>query len=29
MAIADLNLLPGEVAAVLCQALDRGDLLAM
>ncbi|WP_327378829.1 NUDIX domain-containing protein (plasmid) [Streptomyces sp. NBC_01216] len=28
-AIADLNLLPREIATLLCQALDRGDLLAM
>ncbi|MFF3842798.1 NUDIX domain-containing protein [Streptomyces sp. NPDC001930] len=26
-AIADLNLLPGEISTVLCHALDRGDLL--
>lgn len=28
-AIAGLNLLPREIATLLCQALDRGDLLAM
>ncbi|MFB7591961.1 NUDIX domain-containing protein [Streptomyces sp. NPDC056169] len=27
-AIAGLNLLPEEISTVLCQALDRGDLLA-
>lgn len=28
-AIADLNLLPAEISTVLCQALDRGALLAV
>ncbi|MFE5711468.1 NUDIX domain-containing protein [Streptomyces sp. NPDC056501] len=28
-AIADLNLLPGEISTLLCQALDSGDMLAV
>ncbi|MFJ2812157.1 hypothetical protein [Streptomyces sp. NPDC087294] len=27
-AIADVNLLPEELSAILCEALDHGDLLA-